>query len=80
MNWQPIETAPKDGTHVIVWPPTWDGVTSCAYWDDDKYAKRPRPFWKRSDDLNRVSISRGKQPTHWMPNIEPPTQTDTQPQ
>jgi hypothetical protein len=47
--WQPIETAPHDGTYVIVWPPTWTGVTSCARWND----------------MGRITVSRDNPPTHW---------------
>jgi hypothetical protein len=72
MNWQPIETAPKDGRYVIVWPPTFTGVVSCARWDEDKYLKRPRPYWSRTDDMGRSTMSREKQPTHWMPLPPPP--------
>jgi hypothetical protein len=61
--WQPIETAPKD-RHIIVWPPTYTGGCSCAKWDDDRYAKRPRPYWRRID-ASFVSDSRGNPPTHW---------------
>ena len=63
--WQPIETAPRDGTYVIVWPPTWTGVTSCANWNTDFYAKRPSPYWARTDDMGRVGRSRENPPTHW---------------
>lgn len=67
LNWQPIETAPKDGTKIIVWPPTWTGTLSTAAWNDDKYAKRPRPYWKRGDDHGSSTVSRGRNPTHWAP-------------
>ena len=73
MEWQPIETAPKDGTHILVYPPTWPGGSaSIAFWNDDKYAKRPRPFWCRDDDFGRVTDSRQKSTTHWMPLPDPP--------
>lgn len=78
-GWRPIETAPKDGTHVLVWPPTWNGLSSCARWDADEYAKRPRPLWRRNDDLGRVLVSRGTAPTHWMPLPAPPTPAAVQP-
>lgn len=71
-QWQPIETAPKDGTCVMVWPPTWNDVASCAKWDRDEYVKRPRPYWRRIDDLGRASTSRDKPPTHWQPLPQPP--------
>ena len=68
MEWQLIETAPKDGTAVLVFPPTWGGISaSIAAWEEDVYAKKPRPYWKRFDALGRASLSRDKPPTHWMP-------------
>lgn len=71
-DWQPIETAPKDGTAVLVYPGTWSGRSaSIAKWESDKYAKKPRPFWRRDDDMGRVTISRERSPTHWMP-LPPP--------
>ena len=67
MAWQPIESAPKDGTAVLVFPATWNSrPASFAVWDDDKYAKKPRPYWSRDDDLGRRTISRDNPPTHWM--------------
>jgi hypothetical protein len=72
-TWQPIETAPKDGTYVLVYPATWGGMScSVAQWAEDKYAKTPRPFWTRLDDLGKVTISRQKPPTHWQPLPQPP--------
>ena len=73
MEWLPIETAPKDGTSILVWPPTWTGkAASIAKWDEDRYSKNPRPYWLRDDAFNRVTISREKPPTHWMPLPPPP--------
>lgn len=63
-DWQPIATAPRDGTHIIVWPPTYTGTTSVARYDDDKHSKKPRPYWERMD-TNRIHTSRDKPPTHW---------------
>ena len=70
-EWQPIETAPKDGTYIIVWPPTFNGVTSCAHWDSDQYAKKPRPYWYRFDAVS-ITASRCNPPTHWSPVLEMP--------
>ena len=41
-DWLPIETAPKDGTHIVVYRE--DGLDLARY-DSDKYAKNPNPFW-----------------------------------
>ncbi len=76
---QPIETAPKDGTAVLVYPGTWSGRSaSIAKWESNKYAKTPRPYWSRDDDLGRVTFSREHPPTHWMPL--PPMQNKGQPE
>lgn len=63
MDWQPIETAPKDGSAIVVWPPTWRGVLSVARWDSD-YGKKSKPYWRRVDAY-AVMDSRSNPPTHW---------------
>lgn len=70
-EWQPIESAPKDGTYIIVWPPTYEGVASCAKWDEQKHHKKPKPHWRRLD-ATHVWQSRIRTPTHWQPLPEPP--------
>lgn len=73
IDWQPIETAPKDRT-VMLWVP--DGVWSRATfgeWDDEKYARKPKPYW--NTELRRwrgVIWQRAHQPTHWAPIPEGP--------
>ena len=66
--WQPIETAPKDGTRVLVFC-HW-GV-DIAQWNQDSYIRKPKPYWSY-----RRSSSKGADrrfpPTHWMPLPEPP--------
>ena len=75
MKWQPIETAPKDGSCVLVFPGIWNNTPcSIARWDDNKYANNPRPFWRRLDAMGSVSRSLYNPPTHWMPLPEPPTE------
>ena len=57
MEWQPIETAPKDGEEFMV----WDGArTTLAYW-----WSVGRCWWAR--DFNEEL-----KPTHWMPIPPPP--------
>ena len=68
MEWQPIETAPQDGTAVLVYPGLWSGRTcSIAQFNSDQYAKKPRPYWSRDDDLGKITYSREASTTHWMP-------------
>ena len=67
-KWQPIETAPKDGTTVLLYPPSWTSRTSSTgSWNSDKHARKPAPYWERDDCWNKVMLSRNSPTTHWMP-------------
>ena len=61
-QWQPIETAPKDNTKVLLFVPVFG--PSIGYFD----AHGPDNLW-----CVRGIVNRGVQPTHWMPLPEPPT-------
>lgn len=63
MTWQPIETAPKDGTEVLVFGPRQDGTYLAAYQYDDWWVAGP---W---DERWTELLS---PPTHWMPLPAPP--------
>jgi hypothetical protein len=77
MEWQPIETAPKDGTIIDVWlgdcPPE-DAFFYCGgkgslrsanwHWQNGKF----RPY------LGLNILTTFVEPTHWMPLPEPPKQ------
>jgi hypothetical protein len=58
-TWQPIKTAPTDGSLFLVWAPEYVGLPSiyslCAYHPDAGFC---------IDEL--------REPTHWMPLPEPP--------
>lgn len=70
--WLPIETAPKDGTRIMVFCP-WVGVCGPANWDVCWFAKKPRPFWTHwGERIWGTSRVREDQPTHWMPLPDPP--------
>ena len=72
MEWQPIETAPKDGTEILL---TDGAFTHCGRWYDKNNPKYPWKFldftyrWK--DELNGWQDNKYG-PTHWMPLPEPP--------
>lgn len=70
MEWQPIETAPKDADVLLYCPER--GVVRGA-WRDDKYSTKPRPYWTNDrESLWGKTWTRADQPTHWMPLPEAP--------
>lgn len=75
LQWPDIETAPKDGTRILLYRPTageWGQFVFGKY-ENDEYAKRPKPYFK--SDLERlfgVRHDRENQPTHWKPLPDPP--------
>jgi hypothetical protein len=68
MEWQPMETAPRDGTDIIV----WDGeIRTLTHWD--KASHVPIYGWLTlvchdPEDMDLMDPT----PTHWMPLPEPP--------
>ncbi len=66
MDWQPIATAPLDGTDVLVHLGD-DRPPVVAGWFGDE-GQNVSDWWMEYDTQNVV---RGK-PTHWMPLPEPP--------
>ena len=71
-EWQSIETAPRDGTEILLKIPLqWEepqgrigsGDYVSAYWYDES-----SEFWVNRLD-NWISLYR---PTHWMPLPKPP--------
>jgi hypothetical protein len=55
-TWQPIELAPRDGTHVLLYAPEW---------------AVPNTGWTYGNDRWQDCPFNGT-PTHWMPLPEPP--------
>jgi hypothetical protein len=79
-EWQPIETAPKDGTEIIVFHP--EGGVCAAFCPGDDFD------WHCMDGSNTIVGSRSGRsipsmtsfihpPTHWMPLPEPPAGAPT---
>lgn len=67
-EWQPIETAPKDGAWVLVYRPgpyPQDAI-AVAMWAEWKPGFW---YWQDHDDQNRPEDDNA---THWMPLPEPP--------
>jgi len=71
MKWEPIETAPKDGTAVDLWV-GGERVSDCEWINNyDGFCR-----FKDDGDCGmawvRVDHEHGT-PTHWMPLPQPPT-------
>ena len=66
MNWQPIETAPKDGTKIDLWDAAYGCRVVNAKWDNH-YSTGDKS-WGR----NSVDGPFCYEPTHWMPIPQPP--------
>ncbi len=71
-EWQPIETGPKDGTHILFWCGLFDpgdvqlGIWFDGIWLGDGYCGR----W---ETLDGTTLEGPYHPTHWMPMPDPPT-------
>jgi hypothetical protein len=61
MDWQPMETAPKDGSLVMLFQ---DGQINVAYWRTDS---KVGPVWCTPDSHAMYK------PTYWMPLPLPPS-------
>lgn len=61
MEWQPIETAPRDGTRILLFREGWHVNCAVGYWRIDWHEFAP------------VGGECFPQPTHWMPLPPPPS-------
>lgn len=71
-QWQPIETAPKDSTNILVWADGYEWPEVARYelynnHDIEEESGEPG-FWRYSDDLfaDVCEIEEGEL-SHWMP-------------
>ena len=64
-KWQPIETAPKDGTRFLVY---WLGRVDIARWNIEY------KDWQMSP--NEDFLFGDDKITHWIPLPEPPQETE----
>ena len=70
MEWQPIDTAPKDMDILLYCQRR--GIVR-GHWNTDEYGRNPAPYWTHDRERTwGVRETRDDQPTHWMPLPQPP--------
>lgn len=75
MEWQPIETAPKDGTDVLVmYMHIETQIVHNAFWlDNENFPEQLSGWWSYDkSEVGRVLLDDWMTPTHWMPLPTPP--------
>ncbi len=76
-DWQPIESAPKDGTWILACRPSDDAfyrmeqagyaiVPEAIHWARHSFGSAGKPCWRNDDGNKRPHHS------HWMPLPSPP--------
>lgn len=71
LQWQPIETAPKDGRELLL----FDGYVHLGSWtNDSNYPDEPKQWFDNSyDDYSCGYASTPLKPTHWLLKPSLPT-------
>ena len=78
MNWQPIETAPKDGTEIIAMYKHIETqiVHNAFYMTSNDFEEKESEYigWWSYDksEVSRVMLNDWMTPTHWMPLPDAP--------
>ena len=67
MSWQPIETAPKDGTKVLL--VNRRGNMAVGLWQGQELYKG---WWLMGGNRPNLFFNAPHGPTHWMPLPAPP--------
>lgn len=74
-EWQPIATAPMDGTRILGWFPKTRGICLLRRHDPGGAARNPKhnyECWVRDD--NTPPEMSWQQPTMWQPLPHPPSE------
>lgn len=78
IEWQAIDSAPRDGTKILAYSPSWGIVVT---WWTRGFAGSPPMIdgWREEDDDGMDRVFRDypglepEVPTHWMPLPDKPT-------
>lgn len=69
MKWRPIETAPKDGTAVLIFDVPHGLIYSARFFDGE---------WISMSCIDGYFGCRENEASHWMPLPEAPNKDDTE--
>jgi hypothetical protein len=74
-EWQPIETAPKDGTYILLYESDQSRPVKMGCWLDSEHKRNGQVIHSAqrwSYGIIWVFGGDNPNPTHWMPIPEPP--------
>lgn len=82
MKWKPIESAPRDGSRILVWGGT---LWSDSGWGTRFFLTEPDTAWWKDGIMSGWCLGNDEahdefiwaEPTHWMPLPPPPTVGET---
>lgn len=73
-EWQPIETAPKDGTHVLLWFPELRQPVQVGHFSSTKHIENGRVTYESAKWWTGiVLLTKELVPSHWQPTPAAPT-------
>lgn len=68
VQWQPIETAPRDGTLIDLYVPSLGKRATDCYWKDSQIRGHSGWWWGNHDNNpERMSYRLHLEATHWLP-------------
>ena len=67
-DWRPIETAPKDGTSIMV-----HTTERCVHCKSAMAWVRWDGYWRLGTTKDGVPLAFAHEPSSWMPGLTPPT-------
>jgi hypothetical protein len=73
MNWQPIETAPKDGSIILAWcsDAGWPEAVKWWFYHPEHGEELVEGYWGYAEEILN-DVTGGADPGFWMPLPEPP--------
>lgn len=75
-SWELIETAPKDGSYILLWGPSWNRPQLGCWWDEEVFehgiSKRKIQRWMTASIFSVYGGDKEHGFTHWHFIPKPP--------